>query len=202
MNELEQAYSNAKRQQRMSAKQTRRLKRRCRLENRKHTRQFWLRTTAWATSCCAVALIGSLSLQNTLSDFELFLTQIRPTDFNTEQYQSIETHHLVEGEYLTTIQQQKQQLDSSFEGAKATLNEVHQSYGKLVHSEDGAWFIADCQNTTLIEVRKSVLDQLNAPDMRDASLKQGVLLALSRNNQGQLLKIAAPTTIKNLYACP
>ncbi|KZN32610.1 hypothetical protein N474_03570 [Pseudoalteromonas luteoviolacea CPMOR-2] len=202
MNELEQAYSNAKRQQRMSAKQTRRLKRMSRIENRKHTRQFWLRTTAWATSCCAVALIGSLSLQNTLNDFELFLTKIEPAEFNTEQYQSIETHNLVEGEYLTTIAQQKQQLDNSLEGAKATLTEIHQTYGKLIHSEDGAWFIADCQNATLIEVRKSVLDELNVPKMHDAQLEQGVLLALSRNNQGQLLKIAAPTEGNNLHACP
>ncbi|OCQ20525.1 hypothetical protein A7985_15920 [Pseudoalteromonas luteoviolacea] len=164
MNELEQAYSNAKRQQRMSTKQTRRLKRITRLANRKQTRQFWLRTTGWATSCCAIALIGSLSLQNTLNDFELFLTNVKPTEFNTEQYQSIETHNLVEGEYLTTIQQQKQQLDSSLEGAKATLNQIHQSYGKLIHSEEGAWFIADCKNETLIEVRKSVLDELGAQD--------------------------------------
>ncbi|KZN62592.1 hypothetical protein [Pseudoalteromonas luteoviolacea] len=202
MNELEQAYSNAKRQHKMSAKQTRRLKRMGRLENRKHTRQFWLRTTAWATSCCAIALVGSLTLQNTLKDFELFLTKIEPTELNLEHYESIETHNLIEGEYLTTIQQQKQLLDTSLEGAKETLNQVHQSYGKLIHSEEGTWFIADCQNETLIEVRKSVLDELNAPRMLDTQADQGVLLALSRNNKGQLLKIATPIEGKNLYACP
>ncbi|KZN42131.1 hypothetical protein [Pseudoalteromonas luteoviolacea] len=202
MNELKQAYSNAKRQQKMSAKQTRRLKRMSRLENRKHTRQFWLRTTAWATSCCAIAIVGSLTLQNTLKDFELFLTKIEPTEFNLEQYESIETHNLIEGEYLTTIQQQKQLLDTSLEGAKATLNQIHQSYGKLIHSDEGAWFIADCKNETLIEVRKSVLDELNAPRMLDTQADQGVLLALSRNNKGQLLKIAPPIEGRNLYACP
>ncbi|ESP93093.1 MULTISPECIES: hypothetical protein [Pseudoalteromonas] len=201
LNELQQAYSIAKRHNKMSSKQVRKLKRLSRLENRKHTRQFWLRTSLWASSCCVLALVGSLSLQSILNDFETFLAQLEPNSFSS-QYDVVETHNIVEGQYQTTIAQQKAQLDDSLAGSQAKLNEVSQFYGKLVHSERDVWFIADCQNQTLIEVRKSLLDELGVPDDLSVASDQGLLLALGKNQSGQLVSITAPPSGKALYACP
>ncbi|MBQ4840086.1 MULTISPECIES: hypothetical protein [Pseudoalteromonas] len=201
LNELQQAYSIAKRQNKMSSKQIRKLKRLSRLENRKHTRQFWLRTSLWASSCCVLALVGSLSLQSILSDFETFLAQLEPNSFSS-QYDVVETHNIVEGQYQTTIAQQKAQLDDSLAGSQAKLNEVSQFYGKLVHSERDVWFIADCQNQTLIEVRKSLLDELGVPDDLSVASDQGLLLALGKNQSGQLVSITTPPSGQALYACP
>ncbi|AOT07284.1 hypothetical protein [Pseudoalteromonas luteoviolacea] len=202
INELQQAYSAAKRHHKMSPKQVRKLKRLSRLENRKHTRQFWLRTSLWASSCCLVALVGSLSLQNILYDFEVFLAQLEPNSFSAQQYDIVETHNIVEGSYQTTIAQQKTQLDEALTGSKEKLLKISQFYGKLVHSQEGVWFIADCNNQTLIEVRESLLNELIVPEERAFDYQQGQLLALSKNQSGQLINITAPSSGKGLYACP
>ncbi|KID54765.1 hypothetical protein JF50_23085 [Pseudoalteromonas luteoviolacea] len=202
INELQQAYRAAKRHQKMSPKQVRKLKRLSRLENRKHTRQFWLRTSLWASSCCLVALIGSLSLQSILSDFETFLTHLEPHSFSPQQYDTVETHTIIAGSYQTTIAQQKTQLDDALAGSQEKLREVSQFYGKLVHSEEGVWFIADCNNQTLIEVRESLLNELVVPSERAFDYQQGQLLALSKNQSGQLVNITAPPSEAPLYACP
>ncbi|MDK1287168.1 hypothetical protein [Pseudoalteromonas umbrosa] len=202
INDLQQAYSASKRLNKMNPKQVRRLKRISRLENRKHTRQFWLRTSMWASSCCLVALVGSLTLQGLMTDFENFLAQVDPHSFSAQHYQVVETHNIVEGQYQTTIAQQKAKLDDTLAGSKETLMTVRQFYGQLVHSEKDVWFIADCQNQTLLEVRKDLLEELGVPKHNILEYEQGQLLALSKNQSGQLINIAAPTTGKNLYACP
>ena len=133
---------------------------------------------------CALVVLG----------FTVFNTTEQQAALNTyavqqSNYHFIEVHQVDSaGSYLSEITTQKQRLDDKL----ATDLRLHQQryieYGKLV-SVDDDWYIASCHNEVLIQIKDSLLNDLNTKHAIESNITMGDMLAMTHNSQGQIIAL-------------
>ena len=60
--------------------------------------------------------------------------------------------------------------------------------GRLV-SVDNDWYIADCEQNVIVQIKQSLLEELQEHGTLDTHIHQGDLLALDQNKQGQIIAL-------------
>ncbi|TMP25107.1 hypothetical protein CWB99_21520 [Pseudoalteromonas rubra] len=192
--QLRQAYQQAKKQSKPSALEQRHLKHICRAANSAPKQISWWQRSQWTLACGALIVLATVMI--TQEQTQHAALPVYALSF--DDYEQVETHSVEQGHYVTHIREQKQALDKHFDQQHQKLNE-QRFYGRLVHSDNDTWFVADCRSKTLLEIKQSVLNALQ--DVTEFSeLSQGQMLALDKNTEGHLTTIIpAPG---NVYACP
>ncbi|WP_052713180.1 hypothetical protein [Pseudoalteromonas rubra] len=192
--QLRQAYQQAKQQHKPSALQQRQLKQTCRAANAAVRQVSWWQRGQWILACGALLVLATVMVTQEHSQH----ATVPVYALSYDDYEQVETHSVEQGHYVTHIREQKQALDKQFSQQQKRLSEQH-FYGRLVHSDQDTWFVADCRNKTLLEIKHSVLDALQGEPVL-SELAPGQMLALDKNTDGHLTTIAAvPRTV---YACP
>ncbi|WP_125782344.1 hypothetical protein [Pseudoalteromonas rubra] len=190
--QLRQAYQQAKQQHKPTALQQRQLKQACRAANAAVRQVSWWQRGQWILACGALLVLATVMV----TQEHIQHTTVYALSYG--DYEQVETHSVEQGHYVTHIREQKQALDKQFSQQQKRLNE-QRFYGRLVHSDQDTWFVADCRSKTLLEIKHSVLDALQAePVLSD--LAPGQMLALDKNTDGHLTTIAAVP--RSVYACP
>lgn len=131
----------------------------------------------------ALALFGFVMLEYNYRE----LTNIYAVDLS--DYQWVEVHELdSKGSYVSNLKQQKQTLDTNYQQALANHQARTSFTGRLV-SVDNDWYIADCEQNVLVQIKQSLLEELQKHGTLDTHIHQGDLLALDQNKQGQIIAL-------------
>ncbi|WP_295511891.1 hypothetical protein [uncultured Pseudoalteromonas sp.] len=131
----------------------------------------------------ALALFGFVMLEYNYRE----LTNIYAVDLS--DYQWVEVHELdSKGSYVSNLKQQKQMLDTNYQQALANHQARTSFTGRLV-SVDNDWYIADCEQNVLVQIKQSLLEELQKHGTLDTHIHQGDLLALDQNKQGQIVAL-------------
>ncbi|KAF7777021.1 hypothetical protein PMAN_a2226 [Pseudoalteromonas marina] len=133
---------------------------------------------------CALVVLG----------FTMFNTNEKQTTLNTyaaqqSNYHFIEVHQVDSaGSYLSEITTQKQQLDDKLAADLRLHQQRYIEYGKLV-SVDDDWYIASCHSEVLIQIKDSLLNDLNTKHAIESGITMGDMLAMAHNSQGQIIAL-------------
>ena len=133
---------------------------------------------------CALVVLG----------FTMFNTNEKQTALNTyavqqSNYHFIEVHQVDSaGSYLSEITTQKQRLDDKLAADLRLHQQRYIEYGKLVNVDDD-WYIASCHNEVLIQIKNSLLDDLNTKHAIESGITTGDMLAMAHNSQGQIIAL-------------
>ena len=131
----------------------------------------------------ALAILGFIMLQYNNRE----LTDVYAVDLS--DYHWLEVHALdAKGSYVSNLKQQKQTLDSDYQHALAAHQIRTRFTGRLV-SVDNDWYIADCEQNILVQIKQSLLEELQKHGTLDTHIHQGDLLALDQNQQGQIIAL-------------
>ncbi|OHU89162.1 MULTISPECIES: DUF4035 domain-containing protein [Pseudoalteromonas] len=179
-NQLRAEFSKQKQQNRLSRAQINQLKTQCTSQK---VKPVWPRVQWTFASLAAVFLAYLVFTESQVTQQPLYTL-----DF--EQYQRVEKHTLHAGQYKRSLILQKQQLDNEMQVAKSNLNQAYATHGKLIEKQGDTWFIADCQQQTLLEISTELVAQLTQRSDYQAN-QIGTLLAFKRNPQGQLVSLSA-----------
>lgn len=191
---LKQAYQHAKQQHKPSALDQRQLKQVCRAANTSAKQISWWQRGQWVLACGALMVLATVMLSQ--EHRQQSAQALYALSF--DDYEQVETHSVEQGHYVTQLRAQKHTLDKQFKQQHQQLSE-QRFYGRLVHSDANTWFVADCRNKTLLEIKHSVLAALQ-DDVMLSDMSPGQMLALDKNTDGHLTTIAAAPG--KVYACP
>ncbi|WP_105167606.1 hypothetical protein [Pseudoalteromonas sp. T1lg23B] len=178
--QLKAEFNRHKQQNKLSRAQVNQFKKQCKSQK---NRPLWPRMQWTFTSLAAVFLAYLLFIESQPTHQPLYVLDV-------EQYQQVEVHTLQEGQYSRALILQKQQLDSAKQTATDNLNQVYATRGRLIEKHADTWFIADCQQQTLLEISTELIAQITQKNDYQAN-QVGTLLAFRRNAQGQLVSLAA-----------
>ncbi|CAM4024424.1 hypothetical protein [Pseudoalteromonas byunsanensis] len=178
--QLKAEFSKQKQQNRLSQAQINQLKKQCRSSK---TPPLWPRMQ-WAFASLAAIFLAYLLFTDSSPNSQPLYA------LNFEKYQQVEIHTLQQGQYNRALISQKQQLDNAMQAAKDNLSQVYATQGRLIEKQTDTWFIADCQQQTLLEISTELIAQIT--QQNDYQTNQvGTLLAFKRNAQGQLVSLSA-----------
>ncbi|KPM85515.1 hypothetical protein [Pseudoalteromonas lipolytica] len=131
----------------------------------------------------ALAILGFVMLQYNNRE----LTDVYAVDLS--DYQWLEVHELdAKGSYVSNLKQQKQSLDANYQQALANHQARTSFTGRLV-TVDNDWYIADCEQNVIVQIKQSLLEELQKHGTLDTHIHQGDLLALDQNKQGQIIAL-------------
>ncbi|OUS69551.1 hypothetical protein B5G52_16790 [Pseudoalteromonas sp. A601] len=185
--QLEQHFSERKKRHTLSSEQRATLTQLSdSAPNKKPTR--FLLPLQMTGLACALVVLG----------FTVFNT----TDNNPEQQSTLNTYavqqsnyHFIEvhqvdnaGSYSSEITRKKQQLDNKLAADLRLHQQRYIEYGKLV-SVDDDWYIASCHSEVLIQIKNSLLNDLNTKHAIESGITMGDMLAMAHNSQGQIIAL-------------
>jgi len=185
--QLDKHFSERKKRHTLSAEQRATLTQRSDNAATKKPTRFLLPLQMTGLACALVVL-----------GFTVFTTIDKTTEqqatLNTyavqqSNYHFIEVHQVDSaGSYLSEITTQKQRLDDKLAADLRLHQQRYIEYGKLVNVDDD-WFIASCHNEVLIQIKNSLLNDLNTKHAIESGITTGDMLAMAHNSQGQIIAL-------------
>ncbi|MBD1584029.1 hypothetical protein [Pseudoalteromonas sp. S16_S37] len=177
---LKQEFDAQKRQNKLSNKQLNQFKSICKKPQKK---------SPWATMQWLCASIGAVFLAHLLYSEYHKTTQPLYT-LNLDDYQQVEVHTLENGQYSLSRVTAKQHLDETLKQDTHAAKQRYSGRGQLIEKQANKWFIADCQQQTLLEVSAQLVAQLTKQNAFEEN-KIGTMIAFTKNPKGQLVSLAA-----------
>lgn len=138
---------------------------------------------------CALVMLGFTVFTTTDNTTEQQDTLNNTFAAQQNNYHFIEVHQVDNaGSYSSEVTRQKQQLDDKLAADLRLHQQRYIEYGKLVNVDDD-WYIASCHNEVLIQVKDSLLNDLNTKHAIESGITMGDMLAMAHNSQGQIIAL-------------
>ncbi|WP_440053735.1 hypothetical protein ACSLBF_12615 [Pseudoalteromonas sp. T1lg65] len=198
-NQLKQAYLSQKQPRQLSTLQ--RIQIRIAHFRQTSTLKNKLQYVQWSAVACSLALLCGVWFKNsptanTMAEF----ASVHDIDY--QNYGRIETHEITQGKYHAQIRAKKTQLEDSLKQSQEVINQVR--YGQLVKATATEWLIAECNTETLLEIKSSLLAELQVMENKPISgPQQNNVLALIADTSGHIIAIEGLTGGQlPQHACP
>jgi len=154
--------------------------------NKKPTR-FSLPLQMTGLACALVAL--GFTMFNTTDNNPDQLSTLNTYAVQQSKYHFIEVHQVDNaGSYSSEITRKKQRLDNKLAADLRLHQQRYIEYGQLV-SVDDDWYIASCHSEVLIQIKDSLLNDLNTKHAIESNISKGDMLAMAHNSQGQIIAL-------------
>jgi hypothetical protein len=140
-----------------------------------------------ASVACALGVFAFMVFNtNTHTNTKTYITQ---NSVDIYDYHFIEIHKVDNsGHYLSEIKRQKQQLDNQLANNLRLHQQRYIEYGQLV-KVDNDWYIANCNDEVLVQIKRSLLDDLKIKHAVQNNISSGDMLAMTHNSKGQIIAL-------------
>ncbi|MDN3379277.1 MULTISPECIES: hypothetical protein [unclassified Pseudoalteromonas] len=185
--QLEQHFSERKKRHSLSAEQRATLAQLSDSAPNKKPTRFLLPLQMTGLACALVAL--GFTMFNTTDNNPDQLSTLNTYAVQQSKYHFIEVHQVDNaGSYSSEITRKKQRLDDKLAADLRLHQQRYIEYGQLVNVDDD-WYIASCHSEMLIQIKDSLLNDLNTKHAIESNITMGDMLAMAHNSQGQIIAL-------------
>ncbi|MFY8328970.1 hypothetical protein [Pseudoalteromonas sp. ZZD1] len=185
--QLEQHFSERKKRHTLSSEQRATLTQLSDSAPNKKPTRFLLPLQMTGLACALVVL--GFTVFNTTDNNPEQQSTLNTYAVQQSKYHFIEVHQVDNaGSYSSEITRKKQQLDNKLAADLRLHQQRYIEYGQLVNVDDD-WYIASCHSEMLIQIKNSLLDNLNTKHAIESGITMGDMLAMAHNSQGQIIAL-------------
>lgn len=185
--QLEQHFSERKKRHTLSSEQRATLTQLSDSAPNKKPTRFLLPLQMTGLACALVVL--GFTVFNTTDNNPEQQSTLNTYAVQQSKYHFIEVHRVDNaGSYSSEITRKKQQLDNKLAADLRLHQQRYIEYGQLVNVDDD-WYIASCHSEVLIQIKNSLLDNLNTKHAIESGITMGDMLAMAHNSQGQIIAL-------------